>query len=1735
MLRNLLIFLLALIIALGSTVFMYKSEVDGMIAMGQEKLDEIINGEKPDNPDEPSDDDDLKVESIALDTTGAKLVFDFGEEFTSEGLKVIATYVDGSTKEIAIGDCKLVKPDTSKPGERQVTVVYEGASARYTVTINLKQIPAISSTPLVDIVGENDSVPYRVEAELIDMVTPGAVKAEGVDSFIAEAPADADITGGDQYLTGYGVAWNYFGFTFKAAETFENTTLVLRVANPTDKDIDAGIVKMYLNFSQDENGVASGEIPLTGYIIPANGACKWADIVIRNVTIPEGTNTLTFETQKDNAFDIDYVDFYVGMRYINSVVEITDTTTIVKDLENFDTEKAFTRSDVAAAHNLKDGQLFVENVANESPGKSTNGGSSVGAIGKGSQMSTTIRLAQDATVLIKFKASAVGKGAYYVSDHWNFYIDGVKLTTVEYLNIEGGNASESQWWDWIYTNVGAINLSAGDHFFLLEVHGTDCNVDTVEFEIVSLGSFDESGTDLEDMEQPVEPPVEDETSIVINGKGEYVVEAEDLDLSNLTPSDGQTEAGTETPSGDGPATSGGMSVGKAGGGDLTFTFTLSDKATIQIYGVLAYAYGGDAASFMSAKLGETDLALSGTLPEGTGKMPYWNWAEIPFGGQLELEAGTYTVTATFLKNPNVDCFKIDVLSYGDNSQSADDAQISKDDASVTIEAETFDNIGVISREDFVNAGRMEDGEYYTEEGNGATCICGYLTGTWFPIKLTASEAMKVEVILVGATDTQYDVSTNLSLTVNGTAATISSGSLTGSGSTPYWDWKTVSLCTIDLAEGTNELILTIVSGQPNLDKIIFVPVDNETPVEHECESICTECGKCLDAECGETACAEKCEGHTVTITPDVVVEANGSAKMEAENVDQSGLVKRPDFPAEKGMTESWNNDFGSGTCLMGFVGGSKLSFVVEIKAAGTYAISLRMSHYENAVYDFSNITYTFAGQTLTPVAQGEFGHREATDYWKWVEVSLGELELEAGVYTFEMNMVSGGNHNIDYFQIATVIPAHECESVCTECGKCTDNECTETACAEKCEGHQATVTPDITITDASNSYKAEAENLSLENLVPQEGFETPKVESFTGGAGLGGIAGGYQTFVVKAEKDVTVALKIAFAKYEGGSILSFVSGVSVNGEALTLTDGQIAPGTTENKWWNVSNVQVATIDLVAGQIYTFQVSVNSGNLDGYVLEVVENIPEHECESVCTECGKCLDAECGETACAEKCEGHTSVEITPDVVVNGDGTYKIEAEDLSFDNLVLRSDFAAAGRGFTEAWSNDFGSGTCLCGFIGGSKLSYVVKVEETTTLTLSMLMSYYSGESYDFSGVTYSFAGQTLTPTPAGTFGHRYEGDWWKWVEVSFGEITVEAGTYTFEMNYASGDNHNIDHFAIVASAPVSTHECESICTACGKCTDSECAEAACESKCAGHTIDAAISTDDVAVTLEGESWNYADDSIVTRSDFVPSIGEGNLKSEAGNGATCIFAFAAGTKFVLNIDAASDMTVDLLLRGATDAAGYDASKLAVTLNGKAVSGSYGSLTGVANPTYWDWQLISLGRLDLVEGVNEITITVLEGHPNIDFVRLVPVKADITVAASGSTVLHMENFDEHKSVIDSKDDFVNAYKSQGFAEGDVFKNPGLGRIYGFNASTFVMHIEVTEACTLNISVNLWNCNALNTYKYYFGGQAINCTNETAPTAAGNYEIGSVTLSEAGIYTFIFTTGGVDFDEVIFTVE
>ena len=85
--------------------------------------------------------------------------------------------------------------------------------------------------------------------------------------------------------------------------------------------------------------------------------------------------------------------------------------------------------------------------------------------------------------------------------------------------------------------------------------------------------------------------------------------------------------------------------------------------------------------------------------------------------------------------------------------------------------------------------------------------------------------------------------------------------------------------------------------------------------------------------------------------------------------------------------------------------------------------------------------------------------------------SIAKLTYEVSAAgTYYLGSTNSGI-NVYYVAINYVAPAHTCESVCPECGKCLDAACTESACAEKCEGHApATVTANIDLVSSFKSY-----------------------------------------------------------------------------------------------------------------------------------------------------------------------------------------------------------------------------------------------------------------------------------------------------------------------------------------------------------------------------------------------------------------------------------------------------------------------------------------------------------------------------------------------------------------------------------------------------------------------------------------------------------------------------------------
>ncbi len=419
------------------------------------------------------------VESIALDYSAAKTQFEWGEAFSTDGLKVKATMSDGSEKEVPLSDCAVTKPVWDLPGNKFIRVMYQGKSATYTVVLKERVMPALDKTPLLTVTGETPNAVFTVEAEDINFSATG-VQASG-GTLVAETQ-DESVSGG-KYITNYGVKNNYFGFTFNVEHEQKDVTLVLHAANAGESVLSLNeSFKLYLNYK----GVAEdGAIDLKSVpTLPAmkDGQLQWQARAIRGLTLPQGENTLSFDVTSSDVPCIDKIELYVGRRFISdSSVEITEHKTYVKEFEDFNLEKVLVRPDMMSGHDLKPGELYTE-----VPGKNlenTSGGKSTGGLDKGSEVSTVIRTNTD--IKVDISLAAAYPIPYKIADSFEFFIDGEKLTDVEDKDIMSGTVAQGEWWNWQDTYLGRVTLAAGEHIFDVRSTKESCNLDCFKFKVVT--------------------------------------------------------------------------------------------------------------------------------------------------------------------------------------------------------------------------------------------------------------------------------------------------------------------------------------------------------------------------------------------------------------------------------------------------------------------------------------------------------------------------------------------------------------------------------------------------------------------------------------------------------------------------------------------------------------------------------------------------------------------------------------------------------------------------------------------------------------------------------------------------------------------------------------------------------------------------------------------------------------------------------------------------------------------------------------------------------------------------------------------------------------------------------------------------------------------------------------------------------------------------------------------------
>ena len=1024
-----------------------------------------------------------------------------------------------------------------------------------------------------------------------------------------------------------------------------------------------------------------------------------------------------------------------------------------------------------------------------------------------------------------------------------------------------------------------------------------------------------------------------------------------IEVESVTPNGTPTDP-NDTFVFDKESASGGKVIGNWGKGDNNVTYKFNaPKATKARIGIALVT--GWSGTNLVTRVNGVDVAFADSFDPFTDWSNGWYNFKVYYLEEVELQAGENSlyIEAYEGSNFNFDYFIVDFTEPIETIPTISDGD--------RIEMESVTPNGTPSD--------LEQGFILERDGASAGwCIGNWKNGdTNVTYKFTVAESTKAKIGIALVTGWG---GTNLITQVNGVDVAFADSF------DPFTDWangwyafKVYYLNEVQLNAGENTIYLEAYDGSNfNFDYIIFDFVEDEPIVPpHVCESICPECGKCLDAECAEAACAEKCEGHVVE--PEIPAISDGD-RIEMESVTPNGT------PTDGNPTFIFDKETASGGAVIGNWGNGDnnvtYKFTVAEATKAKIGIALVTGWYDTKLITQVN-GVDVAFETGFDAFNGE---------WYGFKVYyLNEVQLNAGENTIYLEAYEGSRFNFDYiiFDFVAgdepVVPPHACESICPECGKCLDAECAEAACAEKCQGH--VVEPEIPAI-------SDGDRIEMESVTPngtptdlEQGFILERDGSSEGWC-IGNWANGdtnvtYKFTVAEATK---AKIGIALVTGWGGTNLD----VKVNGEKVAFADSFDPFTDWENGWYAFKVYYLNEVQLNAGEntIYLEAYDGSNFNFDYIIFDFVEDepiVPPHVCESICPECGKCLDAECAEAACAEKCEGHV---VEPEIPAISDGD-RIEMESVTPNGTPTDGNP-------TFIFDKETASGGAVIGNWGkgDNNVTYKFTVAEATKakIGIALVTGWYGTNLItQVNGVDVAFE----TGFDAFT---DWENGWYNFKVYYLNEVQLNAGENTIYLEAYEGSYFNFDYiiFDFVEDEPVvPPHACESICPECGKCLDSECAEAACAEKCQGHTpvhpdhthefVNGSCSCGSIKIEMETVTPNGTstdlDQGFVLERD---GCSEGWCIGNWGHGDTSV-------SYKFSVSSATTARIGIAL-----VTGWGGTSLDVKVNGQSVSfaDSFKPFTDWANGWY-NFSVYYLEEVELIAGENELYIGAVEGS-NFNF-------------------------------------------------------------------------------------------------------------------------------------------------------
>lgn len=460
---------------------------------------------------------------------------------------------------------------------------------------------------------------------------------------------------------------------------------------------------------------------------------------------------------------------------------------------------------------------------------------------------------------------------------------------------------------------------------------------------------------------------------------------------------------------------------------------------------------------------------------------------------------------------------------------------------------------------------------------------------------------------------------------------------------------------------------------------------------------------------------------------------------------------------------------------------------------------------------------------------------------------------------------------------------HECESECPVCGKCLDMECEEEVCADKC-GADHTNAMEYAVTD----LKVAKSGVTVDTAGYVSNFNLSNEASIS-----------YQ---FNAAKAMTVTMSVFVRRTVESSVYTDYVNVLVNDKKVSSPATVPALSNTAAAMW--SEVNLGCISLNEGKnVISFVANGNGINawafrsiklyfdtarIDWQLAQGVA----HTCESVCATCGGCTDFSCYNPGCANKCTCVNQSKAAATLF------WALDPRAVASRNPNAELDGIGVTWGKTTTVTYNI-----IADKAGRVEYGAVISVDTFDILFTDQFKITVNG-----------------TPVEAG-FGKCPVGEvreWNTYLLVDVGYLELQEGKNNIRIEQTpvkveDGGNGGAYNFQslVIFSDEVTTswfeHTCTSKCDICGGCQNPECTEWECETKCPGHVNEDVEFTGADVTIVDKSNYKVQPETFYNFEYLTLNEGEDILidddTGKAFNGAALAEGSSLTVRFTLEADA----------------------------------------------------------------------------------------------------------------------------------------------------------------------------------------------------------------------------------------